>query len=67
MHCPNCDHPYMMTKQTMQDKERTIRYKKCPECEWSFTSVETIPDEPPVISNAVRRGLSPRIKKLGDK
>ena len=62
MHCPNCGNTFLNTTTTMQDKERTIRYKRCPACEWNFTSVETIPDEPPVIPNTIRRGLSPRTK-----
>lgn len=57
MKCPNCGEARLMTKQTMQDVDKTYRYKRCPSCSWNFTSVEEIPDTPPVIPNSVRRGL----------
>ena len=57
MKCPNCGEAHLLTKQTMQDEDKTYRYKRCPKCLWSFTSVEVIPDTPPVIPNLVRRGV----------
>ena len=56
MHCPNCGHNHLDTKQTMQGATETFRYKRCPKCLWNFTSVEHIPDTPPIIPNAIRRG-----------
>jgi transcriptional regulator NrdR family protein len=56
MKCPNCGLGHLMTKQTMQAENATYRYKKCPECEWRFTSVEEIPDSPPRIPDSIRRG-----------
>lgn len=56
MNCPNCDHPSLLTKQTMQSADKTYRYKRCPACLWNFTSVEEIPDEAPVIPDVIRRG-----------
>jgi transcriptional regulator NrdR family protein len=41
----------------MQANDKTYRYKRCPKCEWNFTSVEEIPDTPPVIPNSIRRGI----------
>ena len=67
MHCPNCDHPKLNTVQTMQDKTRTIRYKRCSECGWNFTSVEEIPDDHVVIPNTVRKGSRHRAQQLGDR
>ena len=55
MICPNCNHPRLNTVEVYQDVARTIRYKKCGGCLWRFTSVETIPDESPVIPNKVRK------------
>ena len=54
MHCPNCGNTVLNTTTTMQSKEQTIRYKRCPACLWNFTSVETIPDEHVVIPNSIR-------------
>jgi transcriptional regulator NrdR family protein len=58
MKCPNCGHLPLVTKQTMQSDNKTYRYKRCPSCLWNFTSVEEIPDTPPVISSAIRKGKS---------
>lgn len=56
MKCPNCHESHLNTVQTMQGTDKTYRYKRCPSCKWNFTSVEEIPDQPPRIPDAIRRG-----------
>ena len=55
MKCPNCSAPKLKTIETFQTDERTIRTKKCPECKWTFTSVEQISDDL-VIPKTIRMG-----------
>lgn len=45
MNCPNCGAERLLTTETFQTGEATIRTKKCRECEWTFTSHETISDQ----------------------
>ena len=54
MKCPNCEQPGLKTIETFQLNDKTIRTKKCPECKWTFTSVEEISDSL-VIPKSVRR------------
>lgn len=61
MHCPNCGHANLRTVETFQQPDKTLRTKKCLSCEWKFTSVEEIPDEPVVIPTKVRKPLKKRV------
>lgn len=45
MNCPNCGAEKLLTVETFQTPEQTIRTKKCRECKWTFTSKEEISDE----------------------
>ena len=55
MKCPNCNEAELKTIETRQDVERTYRNKRCQKCLWTFTSVEEIPDDVPVIPTRVRK------------
>lgn len=44
MNCPNCNAPKLRTTETFNAPDKTWRTKKCQECNWTFTSHETIAD-----------------------
>lgn len=45
MNCPNCGAPKLLTVETFQTSDQTIRTKVCRECKWKFTSREEISDD----------------------
>ena len=62
MNCPECDTPQLLTTETFQLPDKTIRTKKCRECKYTFTSYETISEEI-AIPRAIRDLKSKRTPK----
>jgi len=63
MNCPNCGAGKLRTTETFQTPEKTIRTKKCRECNWTFTSNEEISEQlviPKVLRNAKRNEKTKR-------
>ena len=62
MNCPNCNAERLLTVETFQTPTMTVRTKKCRECEWKFTSHETIADDL-TIPDEVRQSKRRRAKE----